>query len=255
LCGSSRALAEALAAYALSAAQLRRFEDAEAALAEAQSIPAASAALRLRLFQTRAILSSFRGDLEAASHAFEQVRKENRALGNAPGDRRMALNLAEVEHMRGQTQRAVAVMREVLPEARAHRNRRLLGYMLVNLAGYLVAIDDLPEACVVARESLGEFAPLEPDGADVAVALEHLALAIALGGDLPRAAKLAGYADATLQKQCFEREFTETTSHDRLASLLREHLAPEQREQLLAEGAALAPETAMALAFEEPSSP
>jgi hypothetical protein len=66
---------------------------------------------------------------------------------------------------------------------------------------------------------------------------------------------LEGYADAALQRHGFPREFTETTTHDRLTALLRERLAPGELARLIAEGAALTPQAAIALALEEDESP
>ncbi|MFZ0681258.1 MAG: hypothetical protein WAM84_00095, partial [Candidatus Cybelea sp.] len=77
------------------------------------------------------------------------------------------------------------------------------------------------------------------------------ALAVALRGDLARAATLEGYADAAFERQGYEREFTETTTHVRLAAILREGLALDELARPMAEGAALTPEAAIALALEE----
>jgi cytochrome b len=124
--------------------------------------------------------------------------------------------------------------------------------MLMNLAGYLAAVDELSEACAAAREAISMLAAHEPAGAIVAITVEHLALAIALGGDLSRAATLAGYADAALQRHGYEREFTERATHDRLTTLLRDNPEHDGLARLLADGAALTSEAAVALACEEP---
>ena len=78
-----------------------------------------------------------------------------------------------------------------------------------------------------------------------------MALVVALRGDCVRAATLEGYVDAAFARYGFPREFTETTTHDRLMALLRESLAPDELARLIAEGAALTPEAAIALALEE----
>jgi hypothetical protein len=88
-------------------------------------------------------------------------------------------------------------------------------------------------------------------GDHVAVSIEHLALVFAVRGDHAGAATLEGYADAALQLSGYPREFTETTTCDRLTALLRETLAPDELARLLAEGAALTPEAAIALALAE----
>ncbi len=91
----------------------------------------------------------------------------------------------------------------------------------------------------------------EPDHAHIAIAIEHLALVVALRGDRARAAVLEGYADAALQRHGYEREFAEATTHDRLTAFLHEGLARDELARLTKGGAALTPETAIALALEE----
>lgn len=124
--------------------------------------------------------------------------------------------------------------------------------LLMNLAGYLAAVDELPEACAAAREAIRDGASRDPGDTFVTLAIEHLALALVLGDDTSRAATLAGYAGNALQREGYTRGFSERTSHDRLTTLLRERLAPDPLARVLAEGAALTPEAAVALALEEP---
>jgi hypothetical protein len=50
----------------------------------------------------------------------------------------------------------------------------------------------------------------------------------------------------------FPRGYCEQTTRTRLEALLREHLAPAERESLLDAGAALSPEDAIALALQSP---
>ena len=248
--GDGSSLARALSQYAnMATFFLRRFDDAESALVEAEAIPGTSADLRIRLLDARARLSQFRGDLDTAVRMFEQARTVHRSLGNTGAELLEALNLAEIEHRRGQTQRAIAIVRETLTEARAGTDKMRL-VLLNNFAGYLAAADDLSGAVAAAREAIGIVAAHEPDHAHVAIAIENLALVVALRGDRARAATLEGYADAAFGRHGFEREFTETTTHDRLTAILREGLKPDELARLTAEGAALTPEAAIALALE-----
>jgi hypothetical protein len=256
--GDSAGLARTLNIYARSAARARRFDDAEAALAEAEAIPQPSALSRLRLLDTRANLSLLCGDLDTAARAYEQLRMQSRALGDH--GHTLAANLAEIEHARGDTRRAIALVREMLAAVRADAAPGAVSAVgaarttnaLANLAGYLAAVDDLPAARDISREVIRKFAARDPQSLQIANAAEHLALALALAGDLPRAARLGGYADAALLGLGYARQYTETTTHDRLAALLDERLAPGLRERLRAEGAALTPEAAIALALDEP---
>jgi predicted ATPase/class 3 adenylate cyclase len=246
--GDTLSAARALAEYAFSATFVHRFDDAEKALAQAEMIPETSAALRIRLLDVRALLSKFRGDLDTASRLLEQIRKEHRSLGNAHEEQFAALKLAEVEHARGRTPRSIEIVVEALPEARSSPDKSTLAWLLLNLAGYLAAVDDLPGAVAVAHESIG-IRMSEPDHVHIACGIEHLALVFALRGDLARAATLEGYADGAFARHGFPREFTEWTTHDRLAALIREEFAPDDLARLTAEGAALSPDAAIAEAL------
>ena len=63
-----------------------------------------------------------------------------------------------------------------------------------NLAGYLLAIDDIEGAVASARDAIHVVIGIEPASPIAAITAEHLALAAALRGDLERAARLEGYA-------------------------------------------------------------
>ena len=246
--GDALVLGWALNQYVTMAVFLHRFDDANGALTEADAIQGTSAHLRIRLLEARAHFSAGLGDLETAASLYERLRKEERSLGCARGEQNAALNVAEIEHERGRTRRAISIVRETLPAARSGADRNVLALLLNNLAGYLVAVNDLPEAAAAARESIGIHAEREPDHAHVVIALEHLALVFALRGALALAATLEGYAHAALQRHGFPREFAETTTHDRLIALLDEGIAPDGLARLTAEGSSLAPEAAIALA-------
>ncbi len=252
--GDPSTLARALAAYANSAVLAGRLDEVQSALEEAEAIPqaSASATTRFSLLTARAHLSQLRGDFETAAQAFEQQRKEARSVGNVFGEVCAAVNLAELEHGRGQAQRAIAIMRETLPLTRSDASKNRLAVVLHNLAGYLAAVDDPDGAVAAAREAIRISASREPDAVYVAIPLEHLALVFALRGEFARAAILEGCADDAMARYGFKREFTETITYDRLTALLREGLSPDELARLGAEGAALAPEAAIALALEEP---
>ena len=200
---------------------------------------------------TRAFVSSRRGDTEAAVRLYEELRELHHSLGDTNAEQSVALNLAEIEHKRGQTLRAIAIVREALPAVRSGANKGNLATLLLNLAGYLVAVGDLDGAIAASRESIRSRPGGEPDHAHVAGAIEHVALAFALRGDIARAAVLGAYADAAFARHGFEREFTETTTHDGLSALLHGGITPDELARLATEGAKLTPEAAIALATEE----
>ncbi len=249
--GEAASLVCALHQYAMVAAFLHRFDDAERALAQAEAIPETSAKDRTALFATRAHFSFARGDFEAAARMFQQLRKEERSLGNASAEQSMALNLAEVEYMRGQTQQAIAIIREMLPAMRSSAVKDQLALPLVNLAGYLAAVDDLSGATAAAREAIAIRAAREPGHAYIASAIQPLALVFALRGDHARAATLQSYVEAAFQGRGSARTLPDRRMHDRLTALLNDALTPDELARLRAEGAALTPEAAIALALAE----
>jgi predicted ATPase/class 3 adenylate cyclase len=249
--GAPKTIAWALRHYGNAATRLSRFEDADAALTEAEAYHVTSVSLDLALLYVRAILTNARGDFESAARINEQLRKTHRILGNTHGESVAAGNLGECEYARGQTRLAITIFEEMLPALRSGKNRRGLATALNNLAGYRVAADDLPGAVLAAREAIELQAPTNAGAVDVGIAIEHLALVAAVRGDFSRAAALEAYADAALARPGFEREFTETTTYNRLTALLRDGLSPDELARLTAEGAALAPEAAIAVALEE----
>ncbi len=248
--GDGPTLADALDKYAWINLCLGKCDDAEKAHAEAEAIPEASALLSIRLSSTGAFLRVEKGEIDAAVRIWEQLRKQHRSLGNVRDEAVCVLNHAEVEHQRGQTHRAIALVREILPGVRQGREKQLLGNLLNNFTGYLLAADDLPGAVDAARETIGLYAPRELRDSRVTITIEHLGLFHALRGDLTRAATLEGYAAAAFQQIGFERESTETATVDRLNAILREGLAPNEIARLMEEGAALKAESATASALE-----
>jgi predicted ATPase/class 3 adenylate cyclase len=250
--GDGATLADALQKYAFVSLTFGTRGDAEAekALAEAESIPDTSAYLRLQFLFTRAQLCGASGDTDTAVRIWEQLRQRHRSLGNTHNEVVAVLNLAEIEHEKGKTEQAIALVREILPLARRGREMALACSLLVNLAGYLVASDDLPGAIEAAYDVIGPHARRESDDAQVALVVEHLALAYALRGEFARASILEGYAASAFRQLGFNREFTETTTYERLTLLLREGLAANEFARRADEGAALTAEAAIALALQ-----
>jgi predicted ATPase/class 3 adenylate cyclase len=237
--------------YAMAAIRLGQYDVAETSLSEAEALPDAPAVERVLHLATRAELNSVRGDKEAAVRSFEEILKAQQSLGNARGAGIATVHLAESLHATSKTGRAIELTRGFLPALHAAGDSNLLHCALANLAAYLVAADQFSDASVIARDLVREVAARNPTSMDIALVLEPLALAVAHGGDSTRAAVLEGYAEAAQRGSGCVRGFTETTSHDRLMALLAERLAPDDLSRALAEGAALAPEAAIALALDE----
>jgi tetratricopeptide (TPR) repeat protein len=248
--GDVPTLADALLVFAFTHIDLGNFASAEAALNEAAAMPLLSAPQRIDLTHMQARLAHLTGDLDAAAVAYEQLIAQQRTLGNVRNAHVGIANLADIEHARGQTARAIALVRQTLPALRSGSDPALRSNMLGNLAAYLAASDDVSAAIEAAREAIATLAT-EPDEQVVTMSLEHLALAYALEGRWELAAGLASYCAAAVARLGCKRQFTEQTTRDRLTALLDANLVPGERARLAVEGAALTPEAAVALALEK----
>jgi ATP/maltotriose-dependent transcriptional regulator MalT len=250
-CGEPHVLARALGMRARHAINLSRLDGVDADLSEAEALPNVSPRTHRALLELRAQLAADRGDLNAALKTYEDLRTQSRSLGDATNEANFSIMLAEIEHERGNTQRAIAIVHEYLPAARAGADRNLFEVLALNLAGYHGAVDDAENTMAAAREAIASLVARDPNHAFVDASTEYLALAFALRGDLSRAATLEGYAEASFERQGRARGFTENTTYDRLNALLRDGLAPEELARLTTEGAALTREAALALALED----
>ena len=248
--GDGPTLAFALTWYARANVELGNFPDAERALIEAAAIPLLSARRRSGLGEARVRLSLGSGDLDAAARAYEGRIAASRALGNVRDVHAHVANLAIVEHKRGQTARAIALVREVLPAVRSGADRRLCALVLTTLSSHLLDSNDLPGARDAALEAIVVLAR-EPDQLIVAGLLEDLALIDALEGRFARAARTAAFADSAFAKIGYRRGPADQGNRDKLTRLLDANLGPVDGARLAEEGATLTLEAAVALALEQ----
>ncbi len=237
--GDAVLLHHALVAYAFVAARRRDVSAAAAAFEEAQALSGfePTPRERMRLTSTRGLIAAQRNDLDDAAAAHEEALAVATSLGNAHWRMVSMLNLAEIEHQRGRTQQAIRLAREAAPEAAKRLSPNAYVHLMNNLAGYLVAIDDLPAARASAQESLARLALADPKSGLSSIALEHLALIIALEGDAERAARVHGFCEAAYAAAGYVREYTERTSSERLTALLESRLGAREAAARRAAGA------------------
>jgi predicted ATPase/class 3 adenylate cyclase len=186
-----------------------------------------------------------RADLEFALANYRRVGAERYATYTL-------VQLADIDWSLGELDAAVARMREAAERLRTLPHTKvMLGFCLTNLAGVHVERGEYDEALTVAREGL----PLLKDAGYAWINLDELALRLALVGKLADAARLAGFADATIarKKEAF-RQTNEARARQRLERLLMAGLASQERERLLAEGARLGEEDAYRLALQQEES-
>jgi len=248
--GDGRALAFALRWYATAAVACGDFVDADAALHEAAAIPVTTARQRSALRETQIYLSRFRGDLDAAARGYEQSIAEQLALGNLRNAHAYVLTLSDTEFRRGRTAHAIALVRDVLPALRAGTDPRLCSMGLEGLARFLIATDDLRGALEAAHEAITTL-QREPASNYVTNAVEVVAHIDALEGRFARASRLIAYAESALAKTRTERPPGYQEAHERTVVLLDANLEPEDFARFTSQGAALAPEAAVALALQD----
>ena len=250
--GDRTTLAFALLYQSVGLRRAGRIDDAADANAEAEAmISSENRCLTLLALQNKSVLVGIRGDHESAVRLCQEFRDKQRALGNRSAAVVSGQNLAEWEHALGKTERAVVIAQETLADMKnaPTRYERISVVGASNLIAYLVALDQLTEARATARELLLRHGLDAIYIGQISFALEHLALVFALEGDHTRAVQLAAHADAALRDLGFEREFSEKATRTRLDGLLAERLPRDRRESLMARGAAMRNEEAVALAL------
>jgi predicted ATPase/DNA-binding winged helix-turn-helix (wHTH) protein len=175
------------------------------------------------------------------------------SLYRAAGAERYALhalgNLADTTWALGDLDAALAGFRETVALLRKLplTTKVALGRSLTNLAGVLTERGELDDALAAAREGL----PLLRDADYAWGALDHVALRAALAGKVANAARLAGFADSTYAAKESPRQPNEARARARLHALLREKVATDELERLLAEGAKMSEDEACQLALED----
>lgn len=161
------------------------------------------------------------GDYDAAATFFGELRAVLLSAGDVTEAAVCAQNHAESEHWRGNTAKAVVLVREAVDAFRAGNDRVSVILCLSNLCGYLAALERLKQAKKIGKEALREGARSYPEIYSMTTAIEHLALLDALDGQHEIAARLAGYAEAAYAPEGYRREQTERATQSRLAALLR----------------------------------
>jgi len=247
--GDASTLAQALTMRADALAQPDSVTIAEATrvLAEAESLLAAGDHwLRNRMRRVRADALWFSGKLEDAAIAFERLRETHAHLGNVDEANNLALIMAEIEHQRGRSEQAVVLLRAVVESVCASRFRDLCLMARTRHFAYLVALDRPLEAREVSREIFSGARTFDdPDALNDPI--EHAALAIALGGDIRRGARLAGYVRAARSEEA-RPYYAERAARARLQTLLERQLPAQERAELLTAGGDLSVEEAWTLA-------
>jgi ATP/maltotriose-dependent transcriptional regulator MalT len=194
------------------------------------------------------------GDSARARSLFD----ESAALLRACSDRwRLALlqsQRSEWLFAEGDPAAALAAVREADGIYRERGEDSRMGNIVLNTAAYLLALGRPGDAWAAAREGL-DLALRTDNAFYVAIAVGHLAQVGAESSEPVRAARLLGYADALYLTIAGAREPTEQRGYDRALERIRDAWPQSRVSALMAEGAAMEQDIAVAEAMAIPQPP
>jgi len=249
--GDASGLGYALANLAIILGNMGRLDATESVLAEAfplldrAGLPRALA----RHCHATGNLRTRTGDLASARTHYERALSLYRSIGAQREVDRTLGNYADLNWTLGDLDAALDGFNENVAVQRGwtFANKSTLGLNLANLSGVHTERGELDDALVAARESL----PLLREAGLAWISMDHFALRAALAGKIANAARLAAYADSAFAVKAYSRQPNELRARERLHALLREKLAPDHFERLLAESAKLTEGEACRLALED----
>jgi predicted ATPase/transcriptional regulator with XRE-family HTH domain len=237
--GNARGTARAQRIIGIALNQMGRLDEAKAvieqALATARAIGNASIVAGCLSLQGNN--ARLRGDVRAGRELHAQALAAFKALGDESGTAQVLSNAAELEFDDGHPEQALRAVSEALEIHVAAKNPTGIAIDLNNSAAYRIALGDVTAARDSAREGLRVARQARVEVC-LAVALQHLALLAALGGDARRGAQLRGYIDAQYTALGMQREPTEQWGFDKLMAVLHEMLSADEIAQLAEGGAA-----------------
>jgi tetratricopeptide (TPR) repeat protein len=196
----------------------------------------------------RAAIQRRCGDVASARGLFAQSLAAYKALGDEAGTAVVLVNLAELEFGDDQIERAVRFAGEALEIRSRGKSAPRLAVSYLNITAYRIALGDLDGARESAREGL-RWARQAQHALGVATALQHIALLLALRGEVNDAARLMGYVNAQYRELGFEREATEKWGYEKLMAALRAQLSEAEIEKVAAERAAWSEDQAVEAAL------
>jgi predicted ATPase/class 3 adenylate cyclase len=237
--GDEKGQAWALASLSYSLNQMGRLEEAGDVSARAL------AAMRTlgdkpgiaHCLNRAANIHSARGDAVAARELHAQSLAAYNVLGDEAGAALVLANLAELEFGDGHTERALRLAGETLEIRLRGKNALALALGYINITAYRIALEEMDGARESVLEALRSAQQAQSPG-HVAVALQHVALLLALGGEVNGAGRLIGYVNRQYKEVGLEREPTEQWGYEKLMAALREQRSEAEMEELAAEGAA-----------------
>jgi predicted ATPase/DNA-binding winged helix-turn-helix (wHTH) protein len=249
--GDASGLGFSLVQRALMLCYADRFDEVDAALAEALPLLKGSGLPRAlaRHSEISGLLMMRRGDLAGARTHYEEALTLYRRIGVEREVLRMLGNQADLTWALGELDAAIEEFREAIAIGRASKTVTggTLGPKILNLAGVYTERGELDEALAAAREGL----PYMKRSGTAWINMDHLALRAALAGDCLAAVRLAGYVDHAYSAKQAARGPNELRARTRLTKLLSERFAASELERRFAEGANMSDDEACRLALQD----
>ncbi len=250
--GDPAVLSDALIQRAKTCAGANDTLGAEALLAEAEALSATTARRRERILSVRVSVAFETGELDECARLLEDLRARERAHGNVRNADISSIELAQVEWRRGRAPTAIALVREALVTISTGTDEKLEADTLGMLAVWLALEGDMLPAADAARESIRFLAARHPESQHLLDAMLCMALVRAVSADARGGTVLCGYTDAVSEVRGKVLDHYHIAIRERLATLASDVLSSNDLVRFLAEGAALRPDEAIALALEAP---
>ncbi len=245
-------LGRALAFYGLNLARTGALAEGLAALEEGRALlsPSAQPKSYALCLTNLAIARTVAGEYEAARGCLDEALTVGAASHADFCAWRALIYKAEVQFAEGRIEAAIAGAREVIALARASRRTGLLGHALCNLAGYLIAHDELEPAGAALREGLPLAEESELDTVLIAGGMQHLATIAARQQRFERAAQFIGYAHAFFSAEFAGRSPAKLMIEAGILEQLRAVLPADRLAALMQSGARWSQDEAISAALE-----
>lgn len=213
--------------------------DAEPLVAELETLIADMPPSKVKSWALVAIGTQMwtRGDVTAGLARAEAGLAMHLDTGNPKGRFRSVMNLAEMLHKGGDTERPLSLSEQILPELRAAGRSLQLGFQLNNIAAYRLSLGDAEGAAAPLFEA-AEIVPRD-GGQWHWCLLQNAAELLATRGAYDVAALLLGFADKSFESWIDGRQATEEMQRNRLAATLEAALSRRERDRLMQQGRAL----------------
>jgi tetratricopeptide (TPR) repeat protein len=196
--------------------------------------------------RAQALARSRQRHFDAAQECLAEALSLSRRLRSR---RDIALTLgdiAEAHFAAGRVKDAIETAQEALASLGPARDRSAWVQHIAGAhASYLLALGDVARARPIATGQL-ELARMMGLQNEVVANLERLGLIAAMDGNLDVAGRLLGHSQSYHSQSRTLRSFSSLAVYDRLLEKLREQLSSNELERLIAEGAGLSDDEAVA---------